>query len=147
MGLVPNGGEPQRQADTGGFMYDETSPRGFWLGKAFRRTGPNAGEGYNRYRYPDGRIDRRDRFTTEIGPSLLDGRPSLLMYYGAFNARSTSFVDEIRRLDAHVHLGVGTLVKDGKRTERGHFMLVGPTDDWMGGARGELVTDFVKPTR
>jgi hypothetical protein len=148
MGLVPNGGDPERQLGTSKFMYDENSEKGYWLGKAYRKKGPNEGEGYNRWRYPGGRIVRNMRFTTEVGPSLFDGKPSLLMYYGAYNAKSPSFVDEIRKLDTYVYLGVGSVLNpDGKRSEPGHFMLVGPTDEWVGDATGELVQGFVKPTR
>ena len=32
-GIVPNAGDTERQSRTSGFMYDEDSPRGYWLGK------------------------------------------------------------------------------------------------------------------
>jgi hypothetical protein len=148
MGVIPNAGDSKRQRDTGDFMYNEHSRQGYWLGKAFRKTGPNEGEGYNRFRLPTGEIIRNQRFSTEIGPSLLDGKPSLLMYYGAFYEPSRNFVDEIRKLDERVYLGIGTsLDKEGSRTEPGHFMLIGPTDEWVGGAVGEAVRGFEKPAR
>ncbi len=149
MGLIPNAGDSKQQRETGVFMYNEVSPNGgYWLGKAFTKTGENEGEGYNRFRQSDGTIRFTQRFTTEVGPSVVDGRPSLLMYYGAFNSRSGNIVDEIRKLDDWIYLGIGTnLQKDGQRSEPGHFMLVGPTDRWVGGATGEPVPGFVKPSR
>ena len=147
MGLVPNGDDPKRQAETASRMYNENSGKGFWLGKAYRKTGDNEGEGYNRRRLPGGRIVLLGRFTTEVGPGLIDGRPSLLMYYGSYHAESPSFVDEIRKLDDYIYMGVGSsLSADGTRSP-GHFILQGPTDEWVGGASGELVPDFVKPTK
>ena len=147
MGLVPNGDDPKRQAETGGRMYNENSVKGFWLGKAYRKTGDNEGEGYNRHRLPGGRIVHSNRFTTEIGPSLIDGKPSLLMYYGAFNKARPSFVDEIRKLDDYIYLGVGSVLSEEGKRNLGHFALTGPTDEWVGGAQGEPVPDFIKPTK
>ena len=40
---------------------------------------------------------RNLRFGTEAGTSLIDGKPALLMYYGAYNEGNT-LIDEIRRL-------------------------------------------------
>lgn len=130
-GIVSNAGDHQRQARTSGFMYDENSPRGYWLGKAYRPLTETEGEGYNRWRFADRTIVRNGRFATRMGPSLIDGQPSYLMDYGAFN--DTTLVDEIRRLDEGVYLGVGTTAtEDGGRSAPGHFALVGPTDEWVG---------------
>ena len=130
-GIVPNAGDPERQARTSGFMYDEDSPRGYWLGKAYLPLTETEGEGYNRWRFADRSIVRNGRFATRLGPSLIDGNPSYIMDYGAFN--DTTLVDEIRRLDEGVYLGVGTTAtEDGGRSAPGHFALVGPTDEWIG---------------
>jgi hypothetical protein len=132
MGLVPNAGDARRQASTTAFMYDENSTRGYWLGKAYKQTGPHKGEGYNRWRFPGGKVVRNGRFSTEDGTSLIDGKPSLLMNYGAYNSKST-LIDELRKLDEYVYLGLGTTVgANGKRGEPGHFVLTGPTDEWVG---------------
>jgi hypothetical protein len=131
MGLVPNAGNAKRQASTTAFMYDENSSRGYWLGKAYKQTGPHKGEGYNRWRFPDGKVVRNLRFSTEDGISLIDGEPALLMNYGAYN--KSNLVDELRKLDDYVYLGLGTvLASGGKRGEPGHFVLIGPTDEWVG---------------
>lgn len=131
MGLVPNAGDKKRQASTTDYMFNENSPRGYWLGKAYKQTSETKGEGYNRWRFPGGRIVRNLRFATETGTSLIDGKPALMMYYGAYN--KSTLVDELRKLDDYVYLGVGTQkMADGKRSEPGHFILLGPTDEWVG---------------
>ena len=130
-GVIPNAGDTERQTRTSGFMYDEDSPRGYWLGKAYRPLTETEGEGYNRWRFADRTIVRNGRFATRMGPSLIDGNPSYIMDYSAFN--DTTLVDEIRRLDEGVYLGVGTTAtEDGGRSAPGHFALVGPTDEWIG---------------
>ena len=130
-GLVPNAGDAARQASTGNFMYNESSERGYWLGKAYKPLTATTGEGYNRWRFPGGRVVRNLRFGTEMGTSLIDGKPAFLMHYGAFN--DTTLIDELRKLDDNVYLGMGTTeTKDGKRSAPGHFALVGPPDEWVG---------------
>jgi hypothetical protein len=146
-GVLPNAGDAERQSRLKLSMYNETSERGYWLGKAFRKVAPNAGEGYNRWRRGGGKIVRNARFITEPGISLLDGKPSLLMYYGAYRPENPTFVDEIRKLDDYIYLGVGsTLGTDGTRIPES-FVLVGPTDEWVGNAEGTLYVGFQKPTR
>lgn len=146
-GIIPNCGDPQRQAAATEYMYDENSVRGYWLGKAYRKTGPNEGEGYNRWRLPGGKIERRSRFITEVGNSFFDGKPSLLMYYGAYRADAPSFVDEIRKLEDYIYLGVGSILDaEGKRSP-GHFILTGPTDEWIGDATGDRVPGWIKPLK
>jgi len=131
MGLVPNGGDAEAQAGLKVFMYNENSSRGYWLGKAYKATSATAGEGYNRWRFPGGKVVRNLRFGTKMGTSLIDGRPALMMYYGDFN--DSTLTDEIRKLDEYIFLGMGTtLLENGERSAPGHFILTGPTDDWVG---------------
>ena len=133
MGLVPNAGNPSEQAQTADFMYNEKSERGYWLGKAYKAHSDTKGEGYNRWRFPGGKVVRNLRFGTEAGTSLIDGKPAFMMYYGAYN--DSDLVDEIRKLDENVYVGVGTRpTEDGKRTDpvSGIFVLLGPTDEWVG---------------
>lgn len=132
-GLVPNAGKPTEQAATSGFMYNETSTRGYWLGKAYKAHSETKGEGYNRWRFANGKVVRNLRFGTEMGKSLIDGKPSLMMYYGHFS--DSELVDEIRKLDDNVYIGVGTTPReDGERSSPvgGIFVLLGPTDEWVG---------------
>lgn len=139
MGLVPNGGDRQTQEATGKFMYNEKSRIGYWLGKAYKPTSATKGEGYNRWRLPNDTVVINQRFGTEMGKSLIDGRPSFMMYYGHYRhelipkGTENTLTDEIRKLDDNIYLGMGTTeLADGSRSQPGHFVLVGPTDNWVG---------------
>ena len=145
-GFVPNRADPERQAKMHNFLFDENSSRGYWLGKAFKKTGDNEGEGYNLFRFPGGEIRHIGRYTTEVGPSLVDGKPSLLLYYGAFHENAPRFMDEFRKLDDYIYLGVGSPDHHKGNRDLDHFILFGPTDDWVGGAPGERYPGFIKPT-
>lgn len=147
MGFAPNRGDHERQARVKSNLFDENSRLGFWLGKAFLKTGPNEGEGYNRCRFPGGKVKNIGRYTTEIAPSLIDGNPSFMLYYGSYHANAPSFMDEIRKLDEYVYLGIGSTLDENGTRDLDHFILLGPTDTWVGGAPGELVPDWVKPTK
>ena len=132
MGLVPNAGDAATQKATGNFMYNENSDIGYWLGKAYKPTSATKGEGYNRWRKPGGKVVRNMQFATGMGKSLIDGKPSYMMYYGAYNPETT-LTDELRKLDDYIYIGMGTTeLSDGKRSEPGHFILTGPTDSWIG---------------
>lgn len=92
-------------------LFNENGPRGYWLGKAYKPLGQSTGEGYNVWRMPDGRVERRVRFGTHLGVSRVDGRPALLMTYASFNRAytvDTDTVDEIRKLADGVFVGIGT---------------------------------------
>lgn len=132
MGLGPDAKNEQYQKGYAAFMFDEKSPRGYWLGKAFRPLTATTGEGYNRWRFTGGRIDRNLRMATRMGPSLIDNKQSYILDYSAFNPRST-LVDELRKLDDSVYLGAATTAAaDGKRNPPDFFILIGPTDEWVG---------------
>jgi hypothetical protein len=122
-------------------LYREGSPRGVWLGKAYQAGDGSAGEGYNVFRTsPDGTRPhgyvRRARFATSVGESLIDGRPSLMMRYAAFdnNSARTDLVDEVRRYSHGLYLGTATTMRpDGTRTQPdGCFLLTGPFNPWTG---------------
>ena len=130
MGLVPNSGDPKRQAGMADYMYSEKSVRGYWLGKVFRQTGENSGEGYNIWRFPNGKIVRNLRLATQVGKSLIDDRQSLLLNYGAYN--KSTLTDELRKVEDGVFIGAATtLTSDGKRSQPDHFFLIGPIDTWV----------------
>jgi len=140
-GLIPNAGDVEQQKIAARIMYNLDSPQGYWLGKAYCPLSHTRGDGYNRYRRPDGSIHRFMRFSTEMGTSLIDGKPALMMYYGAYQLQppvvpegtENTLVDEIRKLTDGVYLGVGTIgLPDGKRTDPGHFVLAGPVGQWVG---------------
>lgn len=136
-GLIPNAGDEEAQKRTAQVMYNESGPTGYWLGKAFWPLSKTKGDGYNVYRRPGGKVERYMRFATEMGTSLIDGKPSLLMYYGAYHLRlipegqENMLIDEIRKLADGIYLGVGTVpLPDGSRTPPGHFALVGPVGEY-----------------
>ena len=140
-GLIPNAGNEEAQKATAKVMYNEDSRTGYWLGKAFSPLSHTKGDGYNRYRRKDGTIHRFMRFATEMGDSLIDGKPSLIMHYGAYQLQpplipkgvENKLMDEIRKLTDGFYLGVGTVpLPDGKRSELGHFVLMGPVGQWIG---------------
>jgi hypothetical protein len=136
MGLGPQGENLAVQKSYAAFMYDEKSIRGAWQGKAFRPLTATTGEGYNRWRFPGGRIERNLRMATRIGNSIVDGKPAYILDYPAFN--QTSLVDEVRKLDDGVYIGAATTAQPGGPTANGTrskidmFLLLGPTDEWVG---------------
>jgi|TARA_B100000959_G_C14688225_1_gene503574 hypothetical protein len=141
-GHVHDGGDPAVRAAKTEFFYH--SPCGYWLGKAYHRGAEGKGEGYNYFRQSDGSVRRYRRFATEIGPSILDGRPALIMYYRAFDnyAGKMDLVDEIRCLDDGAYLctytgtetveGFCTKLPGQARTEPELFALTGPSSPWVG---------------
>ena len=137
-GLVPNAGDPEAEARVAEVMYNENSAIGYWLGKAYTPLTATTGDGYNRWRRPGGNVERNIRFGTEMGPSLIDGKPALLMYYGAYvradgSQPRSDLVDEIRKLADGVYLGMGTTKEsDGSRSQPGHFAMVGPVGPYVG---------------
>ncbi len=136
-GLIPNAGNEEAQKRTAAVMYNEEGPLGYWLGKAYMPLSKARGDGYNCWRRPGGKVDRHMRFATEMGTSLIDGKPSLIMYYGAYQLRllpegmENTLTDEIRKLADGIYLGVGTVkLPDGSRSEPGHFALAGPVGEY-----------------
>lgn len=136
MGLGANGLDVERQAGFANNMLNEHSRLGYWLGKAFRPTSATAGEGYNRWRFPGGEIVHNQRMITRVQNSIIDGKPVYAIDYPSVNPKTTLF-DELRRLDDGVYIGTATTATaDGGRTPMGMFLLVGPTDRWVGGPFG-----------
>lgn len=145
IGCVHDGGDPEVRRAKAAFFFDRHAPGGAWLGKAYRPEDDGAGQGYNRYQRADGTVVRHLRFTTRIGPSPLDGRPSLSMRYRSFRnaAGAIALIDEVRRLSDRAYLGVYTAdrtidgftptKRDGEdRTDAEVFGLAGPIGGWLG---------------
>lgn len=141
-GYVHDGGDAAvREAKTTFFYH---SPCGFWLGKAYKPGGGGNGEGYNFFRDANGVVLRFRRFATRFGPSSIDGRPSLIMVYRAFDnyAGEMDLIDEIRRIDDGVYLcvytgteavpGFSTKQPGQARSEPELFALTGPIGPWVG---------------
>jgi hypothetical protein len=136
MGLGPQADNPAVQKSYAAYMYDEKSVRGAWQGKAFRPLTATTGEGYNRWRFPGGKIERNLRMATRIAPSIIDGKPAYVLDYPAFN--QTTLFDEVRKLDDGVYIGAATVAQaggpngNGTRGRIDMFILIGPTDEWVG---------------
>lgn len=116
-------------------LFDESSPFGFWLGKGFRLTSADQGEGYNHCRKTGGRIVRHLRFGTRMGSSYVDGKPAFLLTYASFANRSGAedLTDEVRRLASGLYLCTATTrSKDGGRSRPTLFLLSGPIREWIG---------------
>lgn len=82
----------------------------YWLGKSYSPQPFNGhrGHGLNSYRRGDGSIRRLSRFVWDIGPSVVDAGPSLVMRYGAFRnwGGAHDLIDEIRVAAADTYLGL-----------------------------------------
>ena len=132
MGMGPDALNPEYQERYAEVMFNERGRLGFWLGKAFRPLTATTGEGYNRWRFPAGKIVRNLRMATRMGASLVDGKPAYLLDYSAFNPKMT-LIDELRKLDDGIYLGIATrAAAGGTRDKPDFFILVGPTDEWVG---------------
>ena len=132
MGFGPEGRDTAFQKGYANYMFNEQSERGYWLGKAFRPLDGSVGEGYNRWRFPGGRVERNLRMATRVQNSIIDGKPCYVLDYGAMNNGMTLY-DELRKLDDGVLIGTATWRKrDGGRSDLSMFVLVGPTDEWVG---------------
>jgi hypothetical protein len=136
MGIGPHADDPERQKSYAAYMYDEKSARGAWLGKAFRPLTATTGEGYNRWRFPGGRIERNLRMATRLQNSIIDGKPAYVLDYSAFN--KITLLDELRKLDDGIYIGAATVEQaggpnaNGTRSKLDMFILIGPTDEWVG---------------
>jgi len=137
-GIIPKAENNEGWERMREYMHDENSQPGYWLGKAFWPLSKTRGDGYNRYRHAGGRIELYMRFATEMGTSLIDGKPSFMMYYGAYRLRwipegqENTLVDEIRKLVDGIYLGLGTTkLPDGRRSDPGPFVLVGPVGTYI----------------
>lgn len=124
-----------------------TTGIGDWLGKAYLPEPSEtwAGHGYNLYRRKD-RITRQLRFAWRFGSSVLDGKPSLVMRYSAFDnwGAQQHLTDEVRQVQPGLLLGVyftakpvpGFTPREGAdRTGPELFVLTGPVGPWQGAER------------
>lgn len=79
-----------------------------WTGKAFRPLSSTEGRGYNMFHLA-GRTLRTLPMRTVLAPSAIDGRPSYQLVYAAFHSPLgyVRVVDELRRLQEGIYLGIG----------------------------------------
>lgn len=124
--------------------FHKVNGPGEWIGKAYTPTpyGEHDGQGHNIFFTPE-KVHRSLRFAWDIGPSLIDGRPALMMYYSVFQHMVTEFelIDEIRKVEDGLyvciaHTGVATdlfgpLLENGRSSPTA-FALRGPFGPWKG---------------
>jgi hypothetical protein len=116
----------------------------YWLGKSYSPQEYNGhrGHGLNSYRRGDGSIRRLSRFVWDIGPSVVDGRPSLVMRYAAFGnwGGMHDLIDEIRVAGDGVFVGLyhtqtpvpGFTPRQGNgRSGIEFFILAGPVGPFV----------------
>lgn len=108
-----------------------------WAFKAFLPGGTH-GDGYNGF-LRRGRVRRRCRMRTFIGPSMWDGRMAFVLDYRPYRSifGAVGMVDEIRVVGQGVMLGLGHMLKvTGRRPLP--FALIGPPTAWVGPDRDEV---------
>lgn len=99
-----------------------------WTGKAFRPLSTTDGRGYNIFHLA-GLTLRTLPMRTLRGPSAIDGRPSYQLVYAAFHSLLgyVRVVDELRRLQEGIYLGIGAAgFAPWQRRVPFPFLLQGP---------------------
>lgn len=117
----------------------------YWLGKSYspQPLRGHTGHGLNRYRAASGEVSRQSRFVWDFGPSILDGRPSLIMRYAAFDnwGAQHDLTDEIRVVAPELYIGLAHTDKPvpgftpragGDRSGVEFFFLAGPVAPFVG---------------
>jgi hypothetical protein len=125
--------------------FRKTHGPGEWIAKAFSAVPYEAcpGQGYNLWFTPE-QILRSVRYTCEIGPSPIDGRPSLLMHYAAFRHHNSGngLMNEVRKIEPGLYLGIAHMTVETDlfgpvdpatgRSAPEPFVLRGPFGPWQG---------------
>lgn len=119
---------------TGQLVLDNPLLLGRWQCKAFRPDGADKGRGYNGF-LKFGRRVNRFPMRTLIAPSRYDGKPAYTLVYRAFHSAcgAIHMVDEVRRLNDGLYLGLGTAgFTDQQRRLPMPFVLSGPVAAYAG---------------
>ncbi len=106
---------------------------GVWLCKSFEPLSETEGHGYNSFR-KSGRIVRKYPMKTAIVSSRFDGKPVFQLDYTAYKSLLgfINMVDEIRKINDNLYLGVGTWGFTKKeRMKPLPFTLSGPADQFV----------------
>jgi hypothetical protein len=125
--------------------FRKTNGPGEWIAKAFSAIphGTAPGQGYNLWFTPE-RVLRGVRYTCEIGPSPIDGRPSLLMHYSIFwhHNSGNGLMNEVRKVEPGLYVGVAHMTVETElfgpvdpttgRSTPEPFVLRGPFGPWQG---------------
>ena len=112
---------------------------GEWMGKAFTPDVSGTSHGYNWFRRA-GKTLRKYRMRTDIAPSRFDGRDAFQLTYNAYSSLMgrVQMVDELRRVQDGLYLGVGTFGFTEKQRMRPlPFVLSGPVGPFVGPDKDE----------
>ncbi len=137
-----NGEYKANLMDQGGFLTNLSSNLligtpifdGIWLCKCFTPESASQGWGYNSFR-KFGKVERKFPMETSIVKSRFDGKDAFQLYYPAFKSMlgKMQMVDEVRKVNDSLYLGVGTWGFTKKaRLVPLPFTLSGPPDLFVG---------------
>lgn len=107
---------------------------GEWQGKGFTTTSENAGHGYNHY-VKFGTDKYVLPMKTRIAPSIFDGNGSFELDYTAYVSKAgmINMIDEVRRVNHDLYLGLGLWGYTKKQREEPYFFsLSGPRRPYVG---------------
>ncbi len=107
---------------------------GKWLGKGFTALSDNEGHGYNSYRKA-GKVRHILPMKTYMAKSRYDGKRAFILDYTTYrsSARFINMVDEVRKINDTLYLGIGTWGYSGwQRRVPFFFALSGPPIKYIG---------------
>lgn len=110
------------------------NPFGLWLCKAFRPVSSEQGRGYNTFQFL-GKTVQRYAMQTVIAPSRYDGLPAYQLVYRAYYSLCADIymVDEVRKVDNGIYLGIGTCgLTHAQRQIPLPFLLTGAIEPYRG---------------
>lgn len=126
--------QPSLLAEISSMGFSNLVWPGTWLGKGFRPIEETEGRGYNVFSY-QGKIVQRFAMQTLIAPSRFDSKPSYQLVYRAYHSvpAMIHMVDEVRRLEPGVYIGIGTYgFIEAQRRIPYPFLLQGPAEPYRG---------------
>lgn len=91
------------------FALNSSLNQGKWLGKGFATTSESEGHGYNSYKR-FGKIRHVFPMKTRIAKSVYDGNDDFELDYTAYHSGAgfVNMIDEVRKVNDDVYLGIGT---------------------------------------
>jgi len=106
---------------------------GRWIGKAFFPIKENCGQGYNIFKDTESEFYRTREMDTFIGPSEIDDNDSFHIVYKSYNSGMVnSMHDELRKINAHLIIGMGYMLAGGGSINPAPFILFGKPTKWIG---------------
>jgi|SRR5271157_963074 len=93
----------------GHFALNSYFSKGKWLGKGFENISGTEGRGYNFY-YRFGKVNHVYPMKTYIAKSIYDGKDEFELDYTVYNSMAgfVNMVDEVRKVNDNLYLGIGT---------------------------------------